>query len=351
MLRGRLGRSLMDFARESIGIAQAQERHVGNTFGRGAKFGGVILRDKPWSDPERRNFRKALNQYATSGQYSGRPLLLEDGMTWQDVGMTNADAELVDSRRFSVLEFCRWIRIPPHKLFELERSTNNNIERQSVDYVVDSLLGWTERWEQVILRDLITLRERGRFFAEHNLDGLMRGDIKARYEAYALAVQWGWMVRNEVRAKENLNPLDGLDEPLTPLNMNRGANGSVAIGYAEPKALGSGSPSPELLGRLKLHASDAAARVIRREIAAVAKAADRAGDDQAAFRSSIETFYAEHADHVARTLHIAEHDARRYALEHRDAVLDSGIRASDDWLVDAAQHLTSLAMDQQEIAA
>jgi HK97 family phage portal protein len=155
VLRGRLGKSLLDVLRDAIGLAQAQERHAGNLFSRGAKPGGVILRDRGWAPDDRRNFRRALNEYAVTGQYSGRPLLLEDGMKWQDVGMTSKDAELVDSRRFSVIEFCRGIRIPPHKLFELERSTNNNIERQSVDYVVDSLLGWTERWDQVIWRDLI----------------------------------------------------------------------------------------------------------------------------------------------------------------------------------------------------
>ena len=336
LIRGRLGKSLVDVLRDAIGLAQAQERHVGNLFSRGAKPGGVVLRDKPWSDPDRRNFRRALNEYAVAGQYSGRPLLLEDGMRWQDVGMNAKDAELVDSRRFSVIEFCRGLRIPPHKLFELERSTNNNIERQSVDYVVDSLLGWTERWEQVIWRDLIVDRDRARFFAEHNLDGLMRGDIAARFTAYALAVQWGWMTRNEIRAKENMNPITGADSLERPLNM-------------EPVGGAGASNVVALRVRLKLHASSAAARVVRREMSGVEKLLDKT--DPAGRTAALTAFYAEHAEEVARQLHVAEHEATAYAAAHRDAILDQGPVVMTDWLTTAAAQLTDLAMDQKELAA
>jgi hypothetical protein len=271
-------------------------------------------------------------------------------MKWQDVGMTSTDAELLDSRRFSVIEACRWIRIPPHKLFELERATNNNIERQSVDYVVDSLLGWTERWDQVVMRDLIVLRDRVRFFAEHNLDGLMRGDIETRFKAYALAVQWGWMTRNEVRAKENLSPLAGLEAPLTPLNMTKKTDGSVALEYAGATL---SADNPSVRGRLALLASDAAAREIRREIAAVAKASERA-DDPAGFAAAIDAFYGDHPERLVRALHIPEHEARRYSQAHRQAVVVGGIRATDEWLVEAAHELTNLTLHQhgqQEIAA
>jgi HK97 family phage portal protein len=341
VLRGRLGKSLIDVLRDTIGLAQAQERHAANLFARGAKPGGVVMRDKGWSDTERRNFRRGLNEYASGGDRSGRPLLLEDGMTWKDVGMTNADAEALDSRRFSTIQFCQGIRIPPHKLFELERSTNNNIERQSIDYVTDSLLGWGRRWELVIRRDLIIVRDRLRgIFAEHNLDGLMRGDFKARSEGYASAVNTGWMAPDEVRKKENLNPMGGaagdLRQPL-----NQGPVGGPGGGASQARAVAN--------GRAKLLAASASSRLVRREMSGVEKLLERT--DPGGLPAALQEFYAEHADQVARQLHVGEHEALAYARDHREAILAGGPTAMAEWLVDGAETLTNLAMDLQEAAA
>ncbi len=334
VLRGRFGRGVLDFAADSIGLALAQERHTSQLFARGANFQGAILRDKPWNDVERSNFRKALDEYTVAGQFSGRPLLLEDGMTWQTISLTSQQAELIDARRFSNIQACQWFRVPPHKVFELERSTNNNIERQSIDYVTDSLLAWAERWEQAIWRDLIVAK--GRFFAEHLLDGLLRGDIETRSKAYALAIQWGWMTRNEVRAKENLNPIPGGDRAERPLNMEPiTASGNVAA----------------LRGRLRLHASSAAGRVLRREIAELAKLAERTGGDGPAWRDGVEAYYARHGETVAAALHIADDAAASYAARQRDELLAHGPGAMETWLTERLATLTDLAMDQEEIAA
>ncbi len=335
VLRGRFGRGVLDFAANSIGLALDQERHAGNLFARGASFQGAILRDRTWTDEERGNFRKALDEYTVAGQYSGRPLLLEDGMTWQSISLTAQQAELVDSRRFSNITACQWFRVPPHKVFELERSTNNNIERQAIDYVVDSLLAWAERWEQAIWRDLIIAK--GRYFAEHNLDGLLRGDLAARSAAYALAIQWGWMTRNEVRAKENLNPMKGGDLLERPLNMEQ-----IAMGGGNVVAL---------RGRLRLHASSAAGRVLRREIAEVTKIAERTSGVGSAWRDGVEAYYARHSEQVAAALHIADHTAARYAHGQRDELLARGPAAMETWLVDRVAALTDLAMEQEELAA
>jgi hypothetical protein len=162
----------------------------------------------------------------------------------------------------------------------------------------------------------------------------MRGDIATRFEAYALAIQWGWMTRNEVRAKENMNPIAGADKLERPLNM-------------EP--VGGASNVVALRGRLKLHASSAAARVVRREISAVEKLLERT--DARALEPALTSFYAEHAEEVARQLHIAEHEALAYATGHRDAVLAEGPIAMTDWLTAGAASLTDLAMDQKELAA
>ena len=259
--------------------------------------------------------------------------------------MSAQESELLGQLRWGVAEASRLIRIPPHKLFELERSTNNNIDRQSIDYVVDSLMGPAKRWEQTVYRDLLNPVERQRFFAEHTLYALMRGDPEARGKAFALGVQWGWLTRNEVREKENLNTLPGLDEPLTPLNMTTDSTGqSKIIGFAPHQAA-------EVRGQLRLLASDAASRVVRREMAAIAKLAERSSGDAAGFRAGVDAFYADHGREVAEALHIPEHEGRRYARSQRAELLSDGPTVMDAWLVDRVDHLANLAMNQQELAA
>jgi HK97 family phage portal protein len=349
VLRGRMGRSAIEFARSTLSLEISMEKYSAFMFTRGSKHQGVVSSPKLLADPVRKAFRAALDDYSIDGPRAGRPLLLEDGMTWHDVSLANRDMEFLAQRRFGIAQICRLFRVPPHKIAELERSTNNNIERQSIDYVTDTLLGWAIRWEQATRRDLILAT--GRFFAKHNLDGLLRGDAESRSKAYALAIQWGWMTRNEARRKEDWNPLPGLDDPLTPLNMTQGQDGAVAVTYAQPlAALGPGERSA-VAGHLRLFASDAAARVVRREIAAMQKLAERSAGDPGGWTSGVRTFYAEHADHVTQALHVSPHEAQRYSRDQQAALLAQGPTAMEDWLVDRVDALTHLAMDQEDLAA
>lgn len=350
VIRGRLGRSIIDFGQDLILQAYRRQQFDNLLFKRGAKHQGVLQAPKLLSDPTRKALRLALDDYAIDGPRAGRPLLLEEGMTWQQVSITPKDLELLGLAKFTDEQIAgRLFRVPPHKIGALERSTNNNIEQQSVDYVTDTLLGWVVRWEQAARRDLIIARDR--FFSKINLDALMRGDPLTRSQAYALAIQWGWMTRNEARRKEDWSPLPGLDDPLTPLNMSRGQDGAVAVTYGTPLAA---LPAPErtaVIGHLRLLASDAAARVVRRELSAMTKLAEKRAGDPGGWAAGVREFYADHGEVVASALHIAPHEAHRYSREQADALLEHGPTAMDDWLVDRVSALTSLALDQEDLAA
>lgn len=353
VVRGRQSRSVLDFAATNLNTTLAMERYAGFMFSRGAKHQGVIKAKGRLAEPVRKALRKALDEYAIGGPRAGRPLLLEDGMEWDSVSMTPQDAQMVEQKQVSIADACRWIRIPPHKIFDLSRSTNNNIESQGVDYVVDCLLAWAVRWEQAIWRDLIVDK---RFYAKLNLDALLRGDNEARSRAYALAVMWGWMTRNEVRAKESLNPIEGLSEPLTPENMTTDPNGNTTVAFPQQDQaaalLTDGKPiDGETRSLVRLFASDAAQRAVRRESAAVAKLAERVAGDRAAFKVGLEQFYAEHAETVARDLHIPRHEALRYVRDQQAALLERGPDALADWPIDGVARLTDLAMDKPEVLA
>ncbi|MFK5949269.1 MAG: phage portal protein, partial [Methylococcales bacterium] len=148
--------------------------------------------------------------------------LLEDGLEWKQVSMSNRDAQYIEARKFSIEEIARIFRVPPHKVGHLEKSTNNNIEQQGLEFVTDTMMPWFKRWEQSIARDLLGKPQMKTFFSEFLVDGLLRGDSKSRSEFYQKAVGGPWMTINEARRAENRNPIEGGDKLITPLNVSKG---------------------------------------------------------------------------------------------------------------------------------
>jgi HK97 family phage portal protein len=332
VVHGRLGRSVLDFASRSLSVDAAIERHAGTLFSRGARPQSVVRHAAELSQKGRDNLRKVLDEYSIGGPRSGRPMLLEEGMTWESVGMTNKDAEFTANRQWGVRQVARWLRLPPHKLADLADANYSNVEQENINYVTDTLLSWTVRIEQAIRRDLIIAK--GRYFAKFNLDSLLRGDFGARAQAYSLGIQWGWITRNEVRAREDMNPIPGLDSPLTPLNMTTG----TAPGTASAADL-----SPQATAHLRLLASDAANRIVTREREAVAKAADHSRGNTRSFAADVDAFYAGFGPHVASCLHLPADVAKSWAAEQRASVI-SGAVPDADWAADSVARLTSLAM-------
>jgi hypothetical protein len=134
-------------------------------------------------------------------------------------GIPPEDAQFLETRKFTRSEIAGIYLVPPHKIGDLEHATFSNIEHQSLDFVVNTLRPWLVRWEQAISARLIGEVERKSIFAEFNVDGLLRGDIQSRYQAYSVARNWGWLSRNDIRRMENMNMIEGGDDYLTPLNM------------------------------------------------------------------------------------------------------------------------------------
>jgi HK97 family phage portal protein len=147
-----------------------------------------------------------------------RTAVLPNGVKAHELTSSNEAAQMLESRAFGVYECCRIFKVPPHLIQQLDRSTYSNIEVQSTEFVQHCLLSHLKRWEAAISRDLIVDDER--YFAEHNVAGLLRGDSAARSAYFVSALQNGWMTINEIRELENLNPIgpDG-DRHFVQLNM------------------------------------------------------------------------------------------------------------------------------------
>ncbi len=215
---GIVGLSVIEAARESMGLGLAAQSYGSRFFANDAKpTGGWIEYPGSFKDTEARKLFRESVQDAQADANRGKFMVLDRGMKYHEVGLNNNDAQFLETRKFQVTEMARWFGIPPHKLAELERATFNNIEQQSLEYVTDSLLIWAEIWEAGI-EDILLLDD-DQLEAEFDFEKLLRGDSATRFKNYGMAIKDGWMVRNEARGRENMQPLPGLDEPLRPLNM------------------------------------------------------------------------------------------------------------------------------------
>jgi HK97 family phage portal protein len=215
---GLLGISPIELARENFGSALAAQDYGARFFVNDAKpSGGWVEFPGSFKDKAARDVFRESFQAAQSGANRGKMLVLESGMKYHEVGVTNRDAQFLELRKFQITDVARVFRVPPHMIADLERATFSNIEQQSLDFIMHTMTPWAERWEASIEADL--LFDDSGLEVEFDFANLMRGDRAARAAYYHSGILDGWLTRNEARIAENLNPIEGLDEPLRPLNM------------------------------------------------------------------------------------------------------------------------------------
>jgi HK97 family phage portal protein len=204
---GIMGYSPIRLYREAIGLAKATEKYGAKYFGNGAKPGGVLEHPGQLSKDAQDRLKAGWNEMHQGLDNAHRVTVLEEGMSYKQIGLPPEDSQFLETRKFQVAEISRIFRVPLHMLSELDRSTNNNIEHQSIEFLTYTLTPWLTRIEQAISLKLMTAKERQKFTAEHIVDIMLRGDIKTRYEAYQTAHQNGWMSADDIREKEGMNPI------------------------------------------------------------------------------------------------------------------------------------------------
>lgn len=311
---GIVGMSPIELARESVGLALSAQDYGARFFANDAKPGGGWI-EFPGSFKDkaaRVTFRESF-QEAQTGLNRGKIAVLEHGMKFHELGLTNKDSQFLEARQFQVSDIARMFRIPPHLVGDLSKATFSNIEQQSLDFVIHTMTPWVERWESSIETNLL-LEEDGDVEVEYDFAGLLRGDQAARAMYYASGIQNGWMVRNEARTKEGLEPIEGLDEPLRPLNM---VEESDAEAQEKPPTPGQADdvPAPNPTqndaadARLAALSTAAAQRVARKEIAMLQGAA---GAD---WKSRVPALYEKHATFVAAACGVQMETAREYCAQ------------------------------------
>jgi HK97 family phage portal protein len=219
-LDGVAGLSPIAYQRETIGLTLAAQRHGAKTFSNGAKPGGVLTHPGKLSDEAAKRLRESW-EITYGGDNAGKTAILEQGMTFTVLSMSNTDAQYLETRRFQVEDIARIFGIPLFMIQSTEKTTSwgSGIEQMSMGYVRYTLLPWVKRWEQAIRRDLTSEAKEDGLDVRFNVAGLERGDIRSRFQSYQVGINMGVYSPNEVRELEDMASREGGDVWLTPMNM------------------------------------------------------------------------------------------------------------------------------------
>jgi len=203
----------------AIGLNQSLNQYMSRFYTNGARPSGAITLPTVMDDEVIVRLSEQFNARHSGSANAGRPLILEGGMGWQPLSMTAHDAQLLESQKLNETQICGLFRVPPHMIASMEKMTLNNIEHMGMNFVNHSLVPYLTRIEKRIICGLLDEREQGHYYAKFNTAALMRGDLKSRYIAYNIGIHCGILNANECRANEDLNPREGGDDYLLPMNM------------------------------------------------------------------------------------------------------------------------------------
>lgn len=209
----------------SLGLSMAMEEYGSNFFKNGANASGNFSTAGELSDTAFNRLKNQLREKYQGLLNSGKPMLLEGGLTFDRITIPNNDSQFLESRKYQRSEIASIFKVPLHMINDLEKSSFNNMEQQSLDFVIHTLRPWVMRIEQAMTVALFG--GDSEYLVQFNMSALLRGDTKTRYEAYGKGIRDGWLTRNEAREMEDRNPLDGLDEPILPLNMTEGGGNAT----------------------------------------------------------------------------------------------------------------------------
>lgn len=220
-LDGDWGISAIEYGAAVFGGAMAAANSANSTFEKGLaptvgfKYSNFLKKD------QREEFRGTFQEMAGAVN-AGKPVLLEGGMDVVTIGIKPSDAQLLESRAFSIEEICRWFGVPPHMVGHSEKSTSwgTGIEQQMIGFLTFTLRPLLKRIEGAISKDLMTATERLRLKARYNVEDLLRADSASRSAFLEKMVNAGIMTRDEARLKENLKPMGGNAAVLTVNSAN-----------------------------------------------------------------------------------------------------------------------------------
>ena len=277
---GLKGLSIIGLFRDAIGLSLASEEHGNQTLKNGARPSGALKHDKRLKGEALDNLRDSFKKSYSGTGNAGKPIILEEGMEWQQIAFSAEDMQFIESRKFQISEFARISRIPAHMLGDLEHATFSNVEHLGQQFVTFTMLPWFVNLEQRMTVDLLSAPDQRRYFVAFVVDGLQRGDLKTRYEAYAIGRQNGWLNANMILRKENENSIGPQGDVFTiQVNMVDLAQlPAISKKLAEPGPQPAAGTARALTTHVPLLERELE-RLIRKESSELLKGLRKHGDD------------------------------------------------------------------------
>jgi HK97 family phage portal protein len=211
-----LGSSRIGLMREAVGLAMSQETHQAQFSANGARPSGVLTTDKTLSKDAIDRLVDSWKQDQSGARNSGKTRVLEEGLKWQQLTMTMADAEFIEARRFSVEDIGRGFRVPLYKLGVPSEGQGSAMIQQDQEYLNNVVSGYCNRWTTKLEATFV---EDDDIFVEFDYSHFLKADIQTRFTAYRQSIGGPWMTVNEARRAEGLPDQDGGDTVLQPTNM------------------------------------------------------------------------------------------------------------------------------------
>ena len=213
---GYLGLSRVSLMREAAGLAMRTEEFGARVFKAGVRPGAILKHPGRLSPEAQGRLRQSLEDFA-GAQNAHKSMVLEEGMGIESIGFTADDMQFLQTRAFQRSEISMFFGVPPHLIGDTEKATSwgTGIEQQNIGFLTFTLGPIIKCWEQAITRDCLTPTEARTLYPHFVTGGFMRATSKDRAEYYAKALGSGgspaWMTPNEIRALEDLNPIEGGD--------------------------------------------------------------------------------------------------------------------------------------------
>ena len=332
-LRGAEGKGILQYARDSLGLGLVLDNYASKIFSRGSLNAGYV--QTPGAMPDEEQMRRFARQFITASGDWHFPKVLPFGASFAaGQALDPEKAQMLLSRKFSVVEAARWLGLPAHMLNEVDTAGVTGLEQKGQEFVTFNMGGWLSLWEFGINDQLILVPQT--YFAEFTREALVRGNLEARSAADVAYVNAGIETADEVRVRNNKPKMGGKASELRePQNITgRGAYGGPQDNQ-RPGRTGD--------GKAQAIVTESAARILRKETTAAQRAAVKFAGDPVAWRDWVTEFYATHHTLVMESMLVDEPTARGYVALQRDELLVGGIGAIESW---GPGYLAALALDQ-----
>ncbi|MCM0760674.1 phage portal protein [Sporomusa sphaeroides DSM 2875] len=205
------GYSDIHIARESVGLGMAISEFISRFYGQGMNIGAILETEQSMGKEDIDRLKEQLITKGSGLSNAHMPLVLHNGLKFNRIPMPLNDAQFIETYKLNRDEICGLLRVPPHLVANLEKATFSNIEHQSLDFIMFSMLPTVNKYEQIMNWKLFTKQEREQgFYVKFNLDALLRGDAKSRAEALAIKRRNGVINADEWRELDDQNPIGGI---------------------------------------------------------------------------------------------------------------------------------------------